>query len=291
MTLEGFVVEADTTGGDLLDGVSQTEASCVSDQAGDAFQSIVDTVLLEGGSDLAVAEPMAICLTEENFVVYSTAIISAKVGAERVETSGCITDLGRASPALAYITFGVLEEYTGTYDPNVLRPFTRDFYECFSVSEKVELTVLILDHIATTASITGRQFLDAMGDDVIDCYTDVLGISRDQFEVVVETTFAAGTASTAQAPDCLTNDTLAEILVTLSVALAGRLSDETVGCLRTFGLENPEYLELMAIGDFDPAAMTEAEFVEIAEVGIDIFDCYTNAEFLPVQLVFIDMMT
>ena len=37
--------------------------------------------------------------------------------------------------------------------------------------------------------------------------------------------------------------------------------------------------------------MTEAEFVEIAEMGLDVFDCFTISELLPFQALIIDMVT
>ena len=246
---------------------------------------------MEGGADPSFSAPMAACLTEDNFVLYSTALIAANAGAVSEESRGCLTDLGRSDPAFAYATLGVAERSPVPFDPEQLLPFARDFYDCFTTSETVQLTLQILDQVSATAPITGRDFLNAMGDDVINCYLDALGLDRDQFEVIVETTFAAGTASTAQAPDCLTKETLAKILVTITASLVGGLSSESADCVRAFGMEHPEYMELMAIGDFDAASTTEEQFVELAAQGLDVFECLTTSEFLPIQSLIIALVT
>ena len=290
-SLEGFVVGADTTGGELLEGVSDSEASCVRDEAGDSYPSIVETALVEGGSDPSFAEPMAACLTEDNFVVYSTALIAANAGATSDESRNCLTELGRTRPEFAYVTFGVEGKSATSFDPEQLRPFIGEFYNCFADAERVRLTVHTMDHIAATTPISGRDFLDAMGEDVINCYLEGLGMPREQFEILVETAFAAGTSSTTQGPDCLNIETIAEILVILASKMVGGLTDESAACIRAFGIDHPEFLELMALGDFDPESMTEEEFVQIAVPGLGVFDCFTISELLPVQALVIEMVT
>ncbi len=286
------MVDADTTGGDLIDYVSEAEASCVRDEVGDAvYQEILDSALTERGADPSIAAPMAACLSEGNFVVYSTGIIAANAGAHSDESRSCLTELGRASPEFAYVTFGVEGESTTSFDPEQLRPFIDVFFGCFTTSERVLLTVRTMDHIAATTPISGRDFLDAMGQDVINCYLDELGMPLEQFEILVETAFAAGTSSTTQGPDCLDTETIAEILVILATRMVGELSDESAACLRSFGIEYPEFLDLMAYGDFDPDTMTEEQFVDIAMPGLGVFDCFATSELLFVQTLIIDMVT
>lgn len=292
MTLEGLVVTAETTGGDVLERVSESEASCVRDEVGDdGYQVLADTALVEGGAVPSFAAPMAACLSEDNFVLYSTALIAANAGADSDSSRDCFAALGRANPDLTYITFGVGAEYLASFDPMRIRPFARDFYDCFTDSEMVRFTVRTLDLIAATAPITGRDFLDAMSDDVIKCFTDALGMNREQFEMLVETAFAAGSSSTTAVPDCITNETLIEIVVALSSSLIGGLSDESADCVRAFGAANPEYLALMAAGDYDPATMTEAEFAEVSIRGLDITDCLTATEILAMQALVIELVT
>ena len=292
VSLEGFVVDAGTTGGDLLDGVSEAEASCVRDEVGDAaYQEIEDTALVDGGADPSVAVPMAACLSEGNFVAYSTAIVAANAGAHSDESRNCLTDLGLASPEFAYITFGVEGESATSFDPEQLRPFIDDFFGCFTTSERVQLTVRTLDHISSTAPITGQDVLNAMGEDVVKCYLDALGMPLEQFEMAVETAFAAGASSAPQGPDCLNIETIAEILVTLVSRMVGELSDESAGCIRAFGIDFPEYLNLMAFGNLDPESMTEEQFDDILMPGLGVYDCFTTNELLSVQAVIIDMVT
>ena len=50
--------------------------------------------------------------------------------------------------------------------------------------------------------------------------------------------------------------------------MIGGLSDESDRCLREIYTANPEFVALMAAGDFDPEEMTEEEFVEIATLGV-----------------------
>ncbi len=286
------MVIAGTTGGDLLDGVSEAEASCVRDEVGDAaYQEIVDSALVDMGADPSIAAPMAACLSEGNFVVYSTGVIAANAGAHSDESRNCLTDLGRASPEFAYVTFGVEGESATSFDPEQLRPFINNFMGCFTTSERVLLTVRTMDHIAATTPISGRDFLDAMGEDVVNCYLDKLGMPLEQFEILVETAFAAGTSSAPQGPDCLNTETIAEILVILATRMVGDLSDESAACLRSFGIEHPEFLDLMAFGDFDPETMTEEQFVDISMPGLGVFECFATSELLFVQTLIIDMVT
>ena len=291
VSLEGFVVDADTTGGDLLDGVSKAEASCVSAEAGDGFQPIVDTTLMDGGNDPSVAGPLAVCLTEDNFVVFSTAVIAANGGAQSDESRNCLTNLGRERPEFAYVTFGVLEYSPTPFEPAQLTSFAKDFYNCFAPDEQVRLTVRVMDEFAATAPMTADDFLTAMGDDAVNCYLEGLGMSREQFGILMETAFAAGTASTTQGPDCLDTEDITEILITLISRMMGELTDETKTCIRDFSVKNPEYLEILALGDFDSASMSEEEFAGIIGRGLDFYDCLTESELLPVQALIIQMVT
>ena len=232
MSLEGFVVTAETTGGDVLARVSAPEVSCVRDEVGDAgYDTLAGTVLLEDGADPAFAAPMAACLIEDNFVVYTTAIIATNAGAHADESRACFTALGRANPGLAYISFGVGADYLASFDPESLRPFVDDFYACFTPDEKVRFTVAVMDHMAAVAPLSGEDIIDAMSDDVIECYLDGLGVSRAQFEAIIELAFAAGTATSTEGPDCVTQEALLNMsLAVFSAAIAG-LDDESAACI------------------------------------------------------------
>ena len=292
VSLVGFVVTAETTGGDVLARVSESEASCVRDEVGDAgYDTLAGTGLLEDGADPAFAAPMAACLSEDNFVVYTTAIIATNAGAHADESRACFTALGRANPELAYINFGVGADYLATFDPERLRPFVKDFYDCFITGEKVRFTVAMMDHIAAVAPVTGQDFLNAMSDDVIDCYLDALGMSLEQFKALMEMAFAAGSASTTEGPDCRDQETLLELIISLFSAVIGGLSDESDRCLREIYTAHPEFVALMAAGDFDPEEMTEEEFVEIATLGVVVFDCLTVAELILMQALIIELVT
>ena len=292
MSLEGFVVTAETTGGDVLARVSAPEVSCVRDEVGDAgYDTLAGTVLLEDGADPAFAAPMAACLTEDNFVMYTTAIIATNAGAHADESRACFTSLGRANPGLAYISFGVGADYLASFDPESLRPFVEDFYACFTPDEKVRFTVAVMDHMAAVAPLSGEDIIDAMSDDVIECYLDGLGVSRAQFEVIIELAFAAGTATSTEGPDCVTQETLLNMsLAVFSAAIAG-LDDESAACIRAFYGENPGLMDLMVAGNFDMEAMTDADFAELVSPGVDVFNCLDTTALVVVQALIIELVT
>lgn len=218
-------------------------------------------------------------------------MIAANTGAASDESRDCLTALGRARPEFAYVTFGAVDHSPAAFDPEQLRPFAREFYNCFEASQRVDLTVGMMDQIAAAASVTGREFVDAMADDAINCFLEGLGMSREAFEIVVETAFAAGSRATAQGPDCLSPEDITEIFVTVVSKMLGGMTDESAACVREFAGQHPEYMELMALGDFDPESISEEEFAGIASPGLDFFDCLTVAELLPFQALVISMVT
>lgn len=301
MTLEGFVVAAETTGGDVLARVSAAEASCVRREVGDGgYDTLAGTVLLEAGADPAFASPMAACLSEDNFVVYSTAIIAANAGARNDESRACLIALGRANPEFAYITFGVGDEYLASFDPQKLPSFGRELLGCLTTGETVRFVVPLFELIAAQDPMTGSDFLAVMSEDTISCYLDTFGITREQFEMFIEMGDQSGSDGSGSAEadnvgaECISPDTLLGIFLTIASRAAGGLSDESTRCLAEFATENPEYVDFVMFGGIDPETLTDEEaeqYTFLATGSLLVYACLNVTELLPLQVLVIDLLT
>ena len=63
----------------------------------------------------------------------------------------------------------------------------------------------------------------------------------------------------------------------------GPVSEESGSCIQAFAVEHSHFMELARVGTFDPAMMSEDEFVEIVEDGLRIYNCMNDGELKAMQ--------
>ena len=135
LSMRDFVVDASTTGQDLLDRLSEEEDACIKAAFGDAvYELLRGTPLLAAtGSDSSAAAPLFACLTEENVVLAGTAFLSAAAGGYGDESRVCITDLMLEHPNFIYERLGF--EWTGEQRTEA-HVIILAFYDCLTDAEK-----------------------------------------------------------------------------------------------------------------------------------------------------------
>ena len=65
--------------------------------------------------------------------------------------------------------------------------------------------------------------------------------------------------------------------------MLGGLSPQSQSCLRDFGLEHYDFLELVSGGEAAARAMPAAEAAEIADDGFRMVQCFNDDELLALQ--------
>jgi hypothetical protein len=90
---------AQTTGQDVLDRVSEAEATCLRSSIGDeAYEEFLGGEVLTSYGKVGDLDPLFSCLTGDNFVLFGVDFTAARVEVT-TESHICPFDLGREHPA------------------------------------------------------------------------------------------------------------------------------------------------------------------------------------------------
>ncbi len=104
-SMEDFVVDASTTGEDLIDRLSDEETVCIETFGDFIFDIFQGTVLMSGGTDPTAAVPLFNCLTHDNIVLLGAALLDAQAGGRTAESTrsrsiSCSGSTGKEIPVI-----------------------------------------------------------------------------------------------------------------------------------------------------------------------------------------------
>ena len=278
MPMRDFVLDESTTGKDLFDRLSEQENSCLQEALGEAvYDFMLGMQLLAGGGDASAAAPLFACLAEENVVLLAVAFLSVTVGGHGDESRMCITDLALEHPGLIYARIGL--EWTGedTYQQADTVSILQGFYDCMAESEKAASLKNLYAAIDAASSLTGEDLVSLLPESEATCVRDAL--SEGEYEALLSATPLRAAGLGAGAAECLSLDSLAAFFVSASDAGIGGLSDESAACIDGFVRANPAFVPVFAsyLGD-DSSPFSAAEFIEVAQGGLEVFECLNEDE-------------
>ena len=281
-SLEDFVITSATTGQDLLDRLSETETSCIRETMGEGvYQIIRATPLLLAGGDAASAAPLFNCLTVESVVILGLAFNSAQAGGWSAETRRCMIEVGLEHPEAVYVRLGLEWQGPETSNPAETLDYNVQIYDCMSDQEKMDFTLNYWRALDRHAGATGADIVALLSESEAACVGE--GLSEDQFAAVLDASPLEAVAIGSAVSDCITPETNIAIFVSGIQWALGDLSDESVTCIEEFAKENPAYVALLSSGLKDVSAMTPAEFLAIADIGTESYDCMTDEELWRIQ--------
>ena len=281
-SLEDFVITPATTGQDLLDRLSETETSCIRETMGEGvYQIIRATPLLLAGGDAASAAPLFNCLTVESVVILGLAFNSAQAGGWSAETRRCMIEVGLEHPEAVYVRLGLAWQGPETSNPAETLDYNVQIYDCMSDQEKMDFTLNYWRALDQHAKATGTDIVALLSESEAACVRE--GLSEEQFAAVLDASPLEAVAIGSAVSHCITPETNIVIFASGIQWALGEVSDETVSCLEDFARENPAYVALLSSGLKDVSAMTPAEFLAIADIGTESYDCMTAEELWRIQ--------
>ena len=286
-----FVVTPDNTGRDVLERVSEAESECIRSEIGDAsYDTMLNAGLLAVGRGSDAVQTVFTCLNPDNFVLFSTAVIDAQNGGLPDATRACILDLGRDHEGVMSLVFGVDTTAGEASSITEVQAAATEVYSCMSDREKVELTVRLWNGIAGRNPPDAEHIVAALTEAEINCYMQNLNITREQLVALTAGVLSGALPVSGSRNLCLTPETNSRIFASTVSAAYDGLSAETEACMAAFALEHPDYVALTTNNACNPEAMSESEFIEIADDGLQVLGCVTEDELGHIQAVLAEVL-
>ncbi len=278
MSMRGFILDESTTGQDLFDRLSDQENACLKEALSEAvYEFMADMELQSAGGDAAAAAPLFACLTPENVVLLGVAFLSVTVGGHTDESLACITDLALAHPGLIYARLGLEWTGEGTYEEAETGNIIQGFYDCMTEDERAASLKNLYAAIDAASPLTGEDLVALLPESEAACVRDTL--SEEEYGALLGATPLRAAGLGAGAAECLSLDSVAAFFVSASDAGLGGLSDESGACIDDFVRARPAYVPVFAsyLGD-DSSPFSAAEFIEVAQGGLEVFECLNEDE-------------
>lgn len=280
--LRDFHLTTSTTGQDLIDRISEEEASCIEEAFGETvFQFILQSPLMTQGADPSAAEPLFNCMTTDNVVFFAVASLDAQAGGWSPESRECITTVSLEHPQAIFIRMGLnieggVESPAETLDYNVL------IHECLTNEEKKEFTLALWIGIDQNSPATGQDIYDLLTDSEAQCVTENLSAEQLTTMLAAQPLEAVQIGSTA-GNQCISQETNEKIFTNMMSQALGGVNEETLSCLEGFTREYPEFVALLAAGLEALQNIPADDFVRITDLGNAQYDCMTEEEMLRIQ--------
>ena len=189
--MRDFVVDASTTGQDLIDRLSEDEAACIKASVGDfVFEILLGTPLLMAGTDAGgSAQPLFACLAVENAVLLGLAFSDAGTGFRDEESRACIQELALDHPEIIFTRLGL--EWDGPEAPaGDVQEFIARLYDCWTDEERVAYLVDTLDLLAEENPYPGRDLIALLPESEVACVMEQL--PGEQYQTFLESNLTRG---------------------------------------------------------------------------------------------------
>lgn len=278
LSMRDFVLDESTTGQDLVDRLSEEEAACIKTALGEtAYQFLLALPLMTAaaGDSGGSADPIFDCLTVENVVLVGFAFSDATAGFQDPQGRECIQDLALDHPAIFYERLGL--EWEGeAADPGDIKDFIVRLNQCLTDEERVAYLVSLFDRLAAASPYLGSDLVALLPESEVACVMDELAGEYQAFLASnLERGFGVGLH------DCFSDETHVRMFLETTQARVGGFSAETNACLADFAREHVHFVEISTT--LDPAALTPAEFAEIARDGLLMLECMNEEELVRMQ--------
>ena len=279
--LGDFVITPATTGKDLIDALSEEEASCIQSAFGDAiFQILLGTPLLMASADPSAAAPLFGCLAPENVVVLGVSFFTAQHPDWGPETRTCFVEVGMEHPDAILTGLGM--DPGSPSAASEAHPYLLELYDCLSDVEKVEFLISFQDEVDRRSS-TERDLIDVLPESDVACIRE--NLSEEQYAMLLETTIHEGFKSSDSLANCITEEGYVNVFVAITASQGGGLSEESLSCVADFAREHQHYVALINPDSYDLSTMAASEVTEIADDGLRMWQCLSDEEIRRMQEV------
>ena len=283
LALRNFVLDMSTTGGDLIDHISEQEAACIKEVVGDAgYQAMLDIPLLAANGDSWGLAPLFDCLSTENAVLLGVALLDAAAGGRSEETRMCIADFALERPELIYERLGLQWSGEGASHATGPRTVILGFYNCMTGRERADVLINLYTALDAASPLSGKNLVALLPEPEATCVRDAL--SEEEYGALVNATPLRAAGLGVIATDCLTLDSVAAFFVIATEGVLGNISDASVECIGDFVLNRHRQLPVFAAYLNDRSLpFSSADLMEVAEGGFELFDCLNEDELVRVD--------
>ena len=278
VTLASLAITVDTNGQDVMENVSEAEASCTRREAGDAaYQGFLGTNLAAADRDASTIDPLFACLTDDNFILFGVGLIDAKSGGRTEESQTCILGLSRDHPEVVHVALGVGGTETDTGHPAQTQEYLQSLYKCLSEMEQVEFILGMWEAYSNENTMTPAELFELLTEDEITCMREAFGLTQEQFEAIVKTRLSGGGQSLGLGFGCVGEEFYVRVFPPIAASRFGGLTDESKSCLVDFAAAPPHFVIQVSTGPYD-IALDPSGFAETAQDGFRMFSCLNDEE-------------
>ena len=280
-SMRDFRLTPETTGGDLLDALSEEENACIKAGVGDAIYGFLRgaplLAAMASGGDSSAAAPFFACLSVENTVYLGFAMFDLEGGFGDEASRECFVDLALDQPAIILSRLG-LERDLPAPTPDDIKAFVVGAYECWTDQERVGYLVGMLDQLAEANPYLGSNLVALLPASEVACVQEQLG--EAEYGAFLDSNLTRGFGD--ELHQCFSDESHSAMFIAMAqVRFTGALSDDTVSCILDLTTEHPHFVEISTT--LDPASLTPAEFAEVGRDGLLMLECMTGDELTRIQ--------
>ncbi len=279
-------VTDETTGADLATYLTGDETDCVSSaMGGSAYDSFEGAPLLDSAGNADTKLHLVGCLETEDMTTLGVRLMSARMGGWSEGTLGCISDIAAMHPELVSASLGVDIEITAPSHPTEIHSSLIGLYECMETREKVDFSVVTFASIFAGAKITGKELVASLTQADATCLRKNLPEGAmamiGSMPAVSPLEITGSTPPAAMA--CFSQESFSNIVGSVMAAGLGATADSSRACLTGFASEHAEFIDLARDAMEDPDALSEDEYLEVANDSLLVFRCLTEDELVAFQ--------
>ena len=266
-SMDDLVIDADTTGGDVLEHLTDAERDCIEADLGDDYGLLAVTPL---GSlrEVGVADGLFGCLDHENLLTVGTATTGLFFGGRTPETTECVREVYSSTPDVFYKILGV--EWDGpTSTPDEISQTTQGVYQCMNPLERTSWMLYMWDRMAAITPDTGSDYVELLTADEIACASEAVG--EEAVEEVLEQRPLQVWRAYPAVQDCFSPGTMGKLFAQYLANQVGGITDSSFECVQNFAAQRPNFVLAIANGRM---ADSFEENVDVSQFAIDVFAFY-----------------
>ena len=260
LSMDTLIVNAATTGHDVLQRLSDAERECIQTALGDDY-GLLQVAPLAAVREVGVDVGLFGCLTHENVLTVGSAYTGLQYGERTPETSACTREVYRSNPTELYRLLNI--EWEGSSSPSEEGSSSAfGLYQCLNPRERIDFVIRIWSQMSTTGTDVGGDYVSLLTADEIQCANEGVGGEETAIEVMNQNPIEVWRSYPA-VHDCFPPATMGRLLAQVTSNQLGGISDSSFQCIVDFSSQRPEFVLAIANGptadsleDIDPDQFT-----------------------------------
>lgn len=245
--LAGLVLNAETLGQQVMDGVSPEEAACVEDSLGGLiYQFFLEapfTELITSGQTRAAGQFFS-CLTPESVVHLGSAMLDFQAGGRAPQEQSCLVDVFLEHPDFMYRRLGVEPPADLVTPAGAGHSIVMEMVGCLEPAGKIRFLNQLAVSLRSLGGATGAEIVDALGDTGRTCLSE--GLSETEHAALLDTRFNTFPDVAEALGDCVPED-VTDIYITFADgAVEGGLNEEARSCAIALAETHAPFLARLA---------------------------------------------